>query len=319
MAYCHVADVGMKFDEHVYYMAALFCANIAASVALLGLVAASGRLPARGARLVWSSAGALAALTIAGLVWSRTIGFPQMADHIGEWDALGLSSLAFESVVVATTLWVLAGSPVLAWSGALAATALVVLAVAAPSHAAARMPHMEMVGNMRPYPDLRQAGRRNVRRARHLLHASLRSASAFDTLVEARRRGYRATGWHRPGFTHLRKNGVRFWGRVFDARAPQAVLVWCPADGRCTLTTYMYRAPIGAPPSTWHDLLQWHRHGRKATWMTHVWLVPRTRDAFATCAPWPALKAEYGLTRVAYRAIKPDRPCPEQAPAMSGN
>ena len=27
MAYCHIKDVGMKFDEHVYYMAALFAAT----------------------------------------------------------------------------------------------------------------------------------------------------------------------------------------------------------------------------------------------------------------------------------------------------
>ena len=30
------------------------------------------------------------------------IGFPQMADHIGQWDTLGLASLAFEGTVVIT-------------------------------------------------------------------------------------------------------------------------------------------------------------------------------------------------------------------------
>jgi hypothetical protein len=35
MAYCHLRDVGMKLDEHVYYMAGLFFCNIAASVALI--------------------------------------------------------------------------------------------------------------------------------------------------------------------------------------------------------------------------------------------------------------------------------------------
>lgn len=34
MAYCHIKDVGMKFDERVYYMAYLFCGNIASSIAL---------------------------------------------------------------------------------------------------------------------------------------------------------------------------------------------------------------------------------------------------------------------------------------------
>lgn len=111
MAYCHISDVGMKLDEHVYYMAALFSANIAASIALIPLVAYSGRLPRRWARLVWAAAGALAGLTIVGFVWSRTIGFPQMDDHVGEWDALGLSSVAFETLIVTVSAWVLAGAP----------------------------------------------------------------------------------------------------------------------------------------------------------------------------------------------------------------
>jgi peptidoglycan/LPS O-acetylase OafA/YrhL len=100
MAYCHIKDVGMKFDEHVYYMATLFCCNIAASLLLIGAVVAFGGRGDRRARAVWAAAGALALLTIAGFLWSRTLGFPQMADHVGEWDALGLASVAFESVIV---------------------------------------------------------------------------------------------------------------------------------------------------------------------------------------------------------------------------
>jgi peptidoglycan/LPS O-acetylase OafA/YrhL len=100
MAYCHIKDVGMKFDEHVYYMATLFCCNIAASLALIPAVAAWGGRDDRRARAVWTAAAALALLTIAGFMWSRTVGFPQMEDHVGEWDSLGLWSLVFEAVVV---------------------------------------------------------------------------------------------------------------------------------------------------------------------------------------------------------------------------
>ena len=100
MAYCHIKDVGMKFDEHVYYMATLFCCNIVASLLLIPAVVAFGRRGDRRARAVWAAAGSLALLTIAGFLWSRTIGFPQMKDHVGEWDALGLASLAFEAVIV---------------------------------------------------------------------------------------------------------------------------------------------------------------------------------------------------------------------------
>jgi hypothetical protein len=104
MAYCHIRDVGMKFDEHVYYMATLFCCNIAASLALIPAVLALGARGDRHARAVWAAAGALALLTIAGFLWSRTLGFPQMEDHVGEWDRLGLASVAFEAVIVAVSV-----------------------------------------------------------------------------------------------------------------------------------------------------------------------------------------------------------------------
>jgi hypothetical protein len=108
MAYCHIADVGMKFDEHVYYMAALFCANIALSLALIPVILA------RPSAAAWAAAGALATLTIAGFIWSRTVGFPQMEDHVGQWDALGLASLVCEGIVVAASAYALLERPVAA-------------------------------------------------------------------------------------------------------------------------------------------------------------------------------------------------------------
>ena len=105
MAYCHISDIGMKFDEHVYYMAGLFCCDIALSLALIpALILAELRGSARSRQIMWAATAALAAGTIVGFLWSRTIGFPQMADHIGEWDALGLTSLVFEGVVLALGL-----------------------------------------------------------------------------------------------------------------------------------------------------------------------------------------------------------------------
>jgi hypothetical protein len=179
-------------------------------------------------------------------------------------------------------------------------------AIAAPTHG------MQMVGNMAPYPDLEAAGRRNVRRARQLLRASRRTAHRFDTMAKARRLGYQFRRARRPGFVHLRKNGTRFWGGFLDGNTPQALVFWCPTVGRCTLTTYMYRAPGGPPPSTWHDLLQWHRHARRptVTWSTHVWLVSHTREGFATCAPMQALETDLGIHDEPYHAIAVDRPCP---------
>jgi hypothetical protein len=101
MAYCHIKDVGMKFDEDVYYMAILFCCNIALSLWLIpGLIWCELEGSVRVRRMLWGAAGALAAVTIAGFVWSRTVGFPQMDDHVGEWDTLGITSLVFEGVVI---------------------------------------------------------------------------------------------------------------------------------------------------------------------------------------------------------------------------
>jgi len=105
MAYVHIRDLGMKIEEHVYYMAGLFCCDIALSLILIpALILVELRGSTRSRQIVWAATGALAAATIVGFVWSRTIGFPQMADHIGNWDALGLSSLVFEGILVALSL-----------------------------------------------------------------------------------------------------------------------------------------------------------------------------------------------------------------------
>ena len=40
----------------------------------------------------------------------------------------------------------------------------------------------------------------------------------------------------RPGFTHMRKNGARFWGRVFDVTAPHPGAVACSAIASASRT-----------------------------------------------------------------------------------
>ena len=194
---------------------------------------------------------------------------------------------------------------------AMCASSLVATGAGADGRSRAAMGEFTMVGNMAPYPNLERAGERNVRRAQRLKRASRRTAHRFDTLAKARALGYVARRVRRSGFVHARKHFSAFWGRVFDPSAPQALVFWCPRRGRCTLTTYMYRAPAGRPPTTWRRLLQWHRHGPGATWMTHLWLVPHTRDAFATCAPWAALTGTFGIKQKPYHTHMSDEPCPE--------
>jgi hypothetical protein len=186
-----------------------------------------------------------------------------------------------------------------------AAVLVAAAAGAGPGTATARpTDDMLMVGNMAPYPDVAAVPRADRRRGRRLLRKSRAARHRFDTPAKARRLGYvpDPAPPRRPGFTHFRKHGWHFWGRVFDARNPQSVIFWCPTRGGCTLAAYMYRAPAGMAPSTWGDLLQWHRHGRHPdeSWMTHVWLVPHLREAFATCAPIPALVRRLGIREERY-------------------
>jgi hypothetical protein len=105
MAYVHIRDIGMKIDEHIYYMVGLFLVDISLSLALVpALIFVELRGSTKSRQIMWAATGALAAATIAGFIWSRTIGFPQMADHVGEWYALGISSLVFEGILVALSL-----------------------------------------------------------------------------------------------------------------------------------------------------------------------------------------------------------------------
>jgi hypothetical protein len=62
-------------------------------------------------QMAWAATAGLTAATIVGFVWSRTIGFPQMADHIGEWDTLGITSLVFEGALLALSLAMLRQVP----------------------------------------------------------------------------------------------------------------------------------------------------------------------------------------------------------------
>jgi hypothetical protein len=203
---------------------------------------------------------------------------------------------------------------------ALACVAVSVLVPAAPASAGAG--HLNdygrdgMVwGNLEEYPSLAAAGPVNVRRAERLLRASRAHAPTLASAGLARRAGYRymhGRPLFRPGFNHMRKRGSRFWGRFLDPRAPEGIVVWCPTRGACKTAAFMFRAPPGRAPSSWGKLLQWHRHAKRpgVTWMTHLWLVPRVKRAYATCAPMPHLVRSLGIVAEAYRPdVRADAPC----------
>ena len=95
VAVTHLLDLPDKLAE-AHYMAALFIALIASS-----LVLATALALGRHVQLAWIAAGALSALTIVGYVLSRSVGLPQLEDHVGMWmDPVGIASLVFEATLV---------------------------------------------------------------------------------------------------------------------------------------------------------------------------------------------------------------------------
>src|SRR3954454_21970806 len=95
VAVTHVVDLPDKLRE-AHYMAAMFCALIAASIVLAGALTAG-----RHVETTLLAAGVLSALTIIGYVLSRTVGLPQLEDHVGMWiDPAGIVSLVCEATLV---------------------------------------------------------------------------------------------------------------------------------------------------------------------------------------------------------------------------
>lgn len=107
IAYVHVMDLPDKLEE-APYMAALFIGLIAICVVLAAALLCCG--VERG-RLAWFAALVIAPATIIGFVLSRTVGLPELADHVGKWDALGLASLILEGVLILLALVALASGP----------------------------------------------------------------------------------------------------------------------------------------------------------------------------------------------------------------
>jgi hypothetical protein len=95
IAVTHLTDLPEKIEE-APYMAILFCGLIAASAGL-GIALAIGR----DATTVWPLAGAVGFLPLVGYLLSRSVGLPQLEDHVGDWlNPAGVASLVFELVVV---------------------------------------------------------------------------------------------------------------------------------------------------------------------------------------------------------------------------
>src|SRR4051812_6431610 len=81
-AYAHGVDLPVKLhEEGAGYMGVAFGLNMAAAMGLVAMLIIGV--------YTWAAVqlgGGLALLTLAGFLWSRTVGFPHLEDHVGDWD-----------------------------------------------------------------------------------------------------------------------------------------------------------------------------------------------------------------------------------------
>ena len=83
------------------------------------------------------------------------------------------------------------------------------------------------------------------------------------------------------------------------------------------LAAYMFRAASDSSPPTYGDILSWHKHSPRDTWMTHVWFNDRLREAFANCVPFNALRSSRGIMHLPYMVdIPEDQACSDTVPTV---
>jgi hypothetical protein len=175
-----------------------------------------------------------------------------------------------------------------------------------------------LIGNPYEYAPPRITGdSRAAAFLQRLKYDSRANRHRYDTIGKARAQGYvlsTATGC--PGMHHARKHGTQYWGKMLDPAAPQSLVYWCDSQRHWTLAAFMFRAPAEKRPPTFGTMIQWHKHGPTADWMMHLWLVPDIVSAYASCAPFPAMKKYGMLSYETYRIdAHIDTPCSDSYPA----
>jgi hypothetical protein len=99
IAVTHLMDLPDKVAE-APYLAVMFCGLIATSAVLGIMLAARWQVD-----LAWATAAIVSALTLTGYVLSRSVGLPQIEDHVGMWwEPAGVASVIFEGAVVVMAL-----------------------------------------------------------------------------------------------------------------------------------------------------------------------------------------------------------------------
>ena len=74
--------------------------------------------------------------------------------------------------------------------------------------------------------------------------------------------------------------------RILDARRPESLVFWRPAQGEPVILGAMFRVPAGRRPAFAGPIPIYHSHGQQVkNLMTHVWLVKGRMSAWANCLP----------------------------------
>jgi hypothetical protein len=215
-AITHFVDLPDKVEE-APYLAALFLGLILASLALAGLLAA-GRLT----ELSLQVGALLAAAALVGYAVSRSVGLPQIEDHVGHWlDPAGVAAACCELTLIALAIPVIRATAFrLASAVTIPMAAFIALAAASgqslspheATHEHALHPHHEpaaqqVLGSCRQtqgrsatypsgpghsHPAAAPLAPSALAEARGLLDASLQSARRqFRTVAAARQAGFR--------------------------------------------------------------------------------------------------------------------------------
>jgi hypothetical protein len=333
IAVTHWVDLPDKIAE-APYMAALFIGNIVASLVLAGLLIA-GRMT----QPALQGGALLSLLTLIGYVLSRSIGLPQIEDHVGHWlDPAGVAAALAEIAMLGLALpslqahlWRLAAFvavPMVAYIGVALAAGQTFEGHseahehgaaghqhgAAHQHAAAHQhgaAHQHAAGHHHgpQYPNLAAASQADRDRAAALLRTVQENARLrFPTYAAALHAGYTRVpsgNWQRPLAFHLRHSGYERDGREIDPVRPESLVYWWPPDGQPTLLAMMFRtdrrpAFVGSVP-IFHRHVNLKTGDTGTTMMMHVWLTHDLRTAFANCLPQNALERE----NAAFRYTKP--------------
>jgi hypothetical protein len=316
----HLLDLRDKLQE-AHYLAALFIVLIVGSNVLALWFGFGRRLD-----LAWPLAFLCGALPVVGYVISRSVGLPQIEDHVGHWaDPFGTASLVFELALAALCLPRLRGAALRAAPSAIfLASGLVagglMLGEASNSHVG----HHEHGGLAHDHAGHHHAGSghdhaghahhigMNVytatpgqrAQAQRLLDATRTSASGFASYAAARAAGYGFAmkpfvAQRQLDYWHLTNPAFLTDGRNLDPKRPESLMYWHRPKGPPVLVAVVYRVPSVEPnPTLGGPVLQWHLHrnargGFGRYKMTHIWLLPRLVDAFSMELPAAALARTY--------------------------